>query len=73
MEVKIQKIGNSLGVILPDELIKELQLKSGDTLRLGRKWTALEIQQNEKEFEVWSEAYQQLNTHYEEVLKALAK
>ncbi len=31
-ELKITKIGNSLGVILPKELLKELEIKEGSAL-----------------------------------------
>ncbi|MDV6331015.1 AbrB/MazE/SpoVT family DNA-binding domain-containing protein [Asticcacaulis sp. 201] len=32
MELKITKIGNSLGVILPRELLTRLKLEKGDTI-----------------------------------------
>ncbi len=32
MELKVTKIGNSLGVVLPKELIASLKLDKGDTL-----------------------------------------
>lgn len=73
MEGKIRKIGNSLGVILPKQLIEELHLKTGDKISIERKGSNLELRPVDPEFEEWAEAYGQLNTDYKDVLKALAK
>jgi antitoxin MazE len=73
MEAKIRKIGNSLGVILPKQLIEELHLKTGDKVRIERKGSNLELHPFDPEFEEWAEAYRQVNTDYKDVLKALAE
>ena len=73
METKIRKIGNSLGVTLPKQLIDELHLKSGDTLTIVKNGPNLELKPVDPEFEEWAEAYRQANTDYKEVLKELAK
>ncbi|AXI99995.1 transcriptional regulator/antitoxin, MazE [Cyclonatronum proteinivorum] len=73
MEVKVEQIGDSLGVILPEELVEALQLKAGSRIKLERKGNELQIQQSDASFETWSHAYQQLKEDYKEVLKALAK
>ena len=73
MEAKIRKVGNSLGIILPKQLIDELELKSGDKLNIEQKDTGMELKVVDKEFEEWAEAYRQANTDYREVLIELAK
>lgn len=73
MEAKIRKIGNSLGVILPKQVIDELHLKTGDKLSIDRKGANLELRPIDPEFEEWTEAYRQINTDYKDVLKALAE
>lgn len=73
MEGKIRKIGNSLGVILPKQLIEELHLKTGDKVSIERKGANLELRPVDPEFEEWAEAYRELNTDYKDVLKALAE
>jgi len=73
MEGKIRKVGNSLGVILPKQLIEELHLKTGDKVSIDRKGSNLEIRPVDPEFEEWADAYRQLNTDYKDVLKALAE
>lgn len=73
MEGKIRKVGNSLGVILPKQMIDELHLKSGDKVTIERKGSNLELRPIDPEFEDWAEAYKEVNTDYKDVLKALAK
>lgn len=73
MEGKIRKIGNSLGVILPKQLIEELHLKTGDKITIERKGPNLELRPVDPEFEEWAEAYSQVNKDYKDVLKALAE
>jgi len=73
MEGKIRKVGNSLGVILPKQMIDELHLKSGDKVTIERKGSNLELRPIDPDFEEWAEAYKEVNTDYKDVLKALAK
>jgi len=73
METKIRKIGNSLGLTLPKQLIDELHLKSGDKLTIEKNGPNIELKPIDPEFEEWAEAYRQANTDYKEVLKELAK
>lgn len=73
MEGKIRKVGNSLGVILPKQLVDELHLKTGDKVSIERKGSNLEIRPVDPEFEDWAEAYREANTDYKDVLKELAK
>ncbi|WP_340106067.1 AbrB/MazE/SpoVT family DNA-binding domain-containing protein [Rhodohalobacter sp. 8-1] len=73
MEGKIRKVGNSLGVILPKQLVDELHLKTGDKVTIERKGSNLEIRPIDPEFENWAEAYNEINKDYKDVLKALAK
>ncbi len=73
MEAKIRQIGNSLGVILPKQIIDELHLKTGDKVSIERKGGNLELRPVDPEFEEWAEAYKQINKDYKDVLKALAE
>ncbi|TVR30705.1 MAG: AbrB/MazE/SpoVT family DNA-binding domain-containing protein [Balneolaceae bacterium] len=73
MEAKIRRIGNSSGIILPKEVMEELNLKEGDILTIERKGTSLELRSEDPEFAEWAEAYRSANMEYKEVLKELAK
>jgi antitoxin MazE len=43
MEKKIRKIGNSLGIGLPSEMLKDLQLGEGDTVEIELRKSKGEI------------------------------
>lgn len=73
MEAKIRKVGNSLGVILPKQLIDELHLKNGDKLSIERSHGDLKLSPIDPDFEDWAEAYREVNKDYKDVLKELAK
>lgn len=73
MEAKVRKIGNSMGVILPKQLIEKLHLKKGDKLSITLKGENVELSPVDPEFEEWAEAYRQVNKDYKDVLKELAK
>ncbi len=73
MEGKVRKVGNSLGVIFPKQIIEELHLKEGDKITFLKKGSNLELRPVDPEFEEWAEAYRELNIDYKDVLKELAK
>ena len=73
METKIRKIGNSLGLTLPKQLIDDLHLKNGDTLTIEKQGANIKLKPIDPEFEEWAEAYREANVDYKEVLKELAK
>lgn len=73
METKIRKIGNSLGVTLPKQLIEDLHLKKGDKLTIETQGSGLKLSPMDPEFEEWAKAYREANTDYKDVLKELAK
>ena len=43
MKVKIRKIGNSLGIILPKDVLTLLGLKEGDSIELNPKKKEIEL------------------------------
>ena len=73
METKIRKIGNSLGITLPKQLIEQLHLKSGDKVTIEKKGSNLELKPVDPDFEAWAEAYREANNDYKDVLQELAK
>jgi putative addiction module antidote len=73
MEAKVRKVGNSLGIILPKQLADDLHLKVGDKMSIDQVGSRLELRPIDPEFELWAEAYRQLNIDYKDVLEALAK
>jgi len=72
--LKIRKIGNSLGVILPKEILAELRLGEGDVifaLKEGHK--ALAFSAPEKDFEAQMEIARKGMKRYGNALAELAK
>jgi hypothetical protein len=75
MQLRLRKIGNSLGVILPAEALRVLGVKEKSTLSLvpnqdGKGYT---LQREEREFEEDMRVAQDLIRRYRETLRELAK
>jgi putative addiction module antidote len=73
MELKLRKIGNSYGVILPAEVLKALQVKEGDGLTLLRHGTGFQLSAEDAEFEEQMQAARSLMARYSQTLRELAK
>jgi putative addiction module antidote len=73
MELKLRKIGNSLGVILPSEVLKALQVKAGGKLTLLPNEKGFQLSVEDVEFEEQMRAARSLMTRYSRTLRELAK
>ena len=73
IEVKVRKIGNSLGVVLPKEALAHLDVKEGDTLALTEAQDGLGISTANAEFMKTMAVLRSLNRRYQNVLRELAK
>ncbi len=73
MTIKLRKVGNSIGVILPKTIIKALHLKEGDLLEVVEEPGGIKLVINDPEFAEWAEAYKKANTNYKNALLQLAK
>jgi putative addiction module antidote len=73
MELKLRKIGNSYGVILPSEVLKALQLKEGASLTLVPNEKGFQLSAEDTEFQAQMEAARTLMTRYRQTLRELAK
>ncbi|MBC7075708.1 MAG: AbrB/MazE/SpoVT family DNA-binding domain-containing protein [Syntrophomonadaceae bacterium] len=71
--LKIRKIGNSLGVILPAEIIERLNLKENDQLHLVEEKDRLYLSQYDPEFAEWAEAYRNTKKKYKNSLRELSR
>lgn len=75
MQLKLRKIGNSWGVILPAEALEVLGVRKNGTLSLlpnpdGNGYT---LQREEREFEEDMRAAEELIRRYRETLRELSK
>ena len=51
VERKIRKVGNSLGVLLPSDMLKEIGVKDGDTVFVSVEDGEIKIRSNTKKDE----------------------
>ncbi len=71
--LKIQKIGNSAGVILPKEMLAELGAEIGGTLSVARTSKGVELYVSDAEFDRQMAAAREVMVRYRDALRELAK
>lgn len=72
-KLKIRKIGNSLGVILPKEVLDEMCVEEGDALDYQASKSELRLIANDPNFAKEMEVFKSLSRRYRNALKELAK
>ena len=71
--LKVRKIGNSLGVILPQGFLKNLGVEEGDTLYPARTDKGLELTPYDPDFEKVMESTRDYMRRHRNALRELAK
>ena len=71
--LKLIQIGNSVGVILPKEVLARLKLEKGDTLYLTESPDGMRITPHDPVFETQMEAARDIMKSRRAVLRELAK
>lgn len=71
--LKITKIGNSAGVVLPKELLGRLRVGVGDTLYVSEAPDGIRITAADPDFATQMEAAERIMRRDRNVLRALAK
>jgi len=72
-KVKIRKIGNSLGVILPKDMLNRLRLEEGDEVSLVEGKDAVTVKTYDSEFERQMKVAEAIMHKRRNVLRQLAK
>jgi putative addiction module antidote len=72
-ELKVRKIGNSAGVVLPKELLARLRVGPGDTLSVTHTPQGIELSVRDPEFEAQMEAAREVMARRRLALRELAK
>jgi putative addiction module antidote len=72
-KVKVRKIGNSLGAILPIEVAARLRVKEGDSLSVTKTPDGIELSPYDPDFEAAMEAFERGSVRYRNALRRLAK
>ncbi len=75
MDLKLRKIGNSYGVILPAEVLRALAVKEGGKLTLipNEKGKGFQLTAEDGEFEEQIEIARSLMRRYHDTLRELSK
>jgi putative addiction module antidote len=71
--VKLRKIGNSLGLILPKEVADQLHVSEGDTLHVVTDADGAHLTPYDPDFDAAMKAFEQTRRKYRNALRALAK
>ena len=72
-KLKIRKVGNSLGVVLPKELIARLRVSNGDQLFVQETVDGLRLTAYDPEFEKQMEIAKMVMQEDRDALRALSK
>ncbi|HEX5050685.1 MAG TPA: AbrB/MazE/SpoVT family DNA-binding domain-containing protein [Planctomycetota bacterium] len=73
MELKLRKIGNSYGVILPTDVLEALQVREGGKLTLLPNAKGFQLTVEDAEFEKQMQRARSLMSRYSQTLRELAK
>jgi putative addiction module antidote len=73
LELKLRKIGNSVGIILPKEALAHLKVGEGDTLVFSEAPDGARLTANNPEFAKSMAVFESLNRRYRNALRELAK
>lgn len=71
--LKLTQIGNSVGVVLPREMLVKLGVEKGDTLFVSEAPDGLRLVRTDPEFEAQMKAARDIMKKRRAVLKELAK
>lgn len=71
--LKIRKIGNSVGVVLPRELLAVLDAKEGDELSVTETPSGIQLNKPDTEFEDHMKRVDEIMKRYPNTLRALAQ
>jgi putative addiction module antidote len=72
MKLTLKKIGNSVGVILPKEVLARLHLEAGDEVTLGEGPGQLTLQRHDPEVQRQIDIGLEIIRERKDILKALA-
>jgi putative addiction module antidote len=73
LELKLRKIGNSVGVVLPKEALVHLKAEEGDTVLITETPEGFQMTATNPEFAKQMEIFEDLSRRYRNALRELAK
>ena len=73
LELKLRKVGNPVGLILPKEVLAHLKVAEGDTVTLTESRDGMRLTSGTSEFAKSMTVFESLNRRYRDTLRELAK
>jgi putative addiction module antidote len=73
LELKLRKVGNSVGIVLPKEALAHLKVGEGDTVTLTEAQDGVRLSASSPEFAKSMAVFESLNRRYRNALRELAK
>lgn len=73
IELKVRKVGNSLGLVLPREAVSHLKVEEGSRLYLSESTEGYRLTQYDPEFEAQMDIAEEGLRRYRNTLRALSK
>ena len=73
LELKLRKVGNSVGLILPKQALAHLKAGEGDTLSVTETPDGLRLTAKNPEFAKTMAVFDRLSRRYRNTLRELAK
>jgi putative addiction module antidote len=73
LELKLRKIGNSVGLVLPKEALAQLKAGEGDTLTLTEAQDGVRLTVGKPDFAKTMAVFESLSRRYRNALRELAK
>ena len=71
--VKVTTVGNSVGIVLPKELLERMRVSKGDRLHVSETPNGLELTPYDEEFAKQMEVAEQVMREDRDVLRKLAE
>jgi putative addiction module antidote len=71
--VKITTVGNSVGIVLPKEILRHLKVEKGDTLTLTETPYGFSLTPYDEKFMTKLEATERVMRNYRDALRKLAE
>ncbi|HEX8296482.1 MAG TPA: hypothetical protein VF593_09295 [Chthoniobacteraceae bacterium] len=72
-ELKLRKIGNSVGLILPKEALASLKAEEGDLVHMTKNSLGFQLTGEDPEFAKTMAVFDDLSKRYRNTLRELAK
>ncbi|RKX35846.1 MAG: AbrB/MazE/SpoVT family DNA-binding domain-containing protein [Verrucomicrobia bacterium] len=73
LKLKVRRVGNSLGIVLPKEALVQLNVQEGDTLTLTAAQDGVRLTATDPEFSRSMAVFESLNQRYRNTLRELSK